>query len=163
MASRSTAVDLTAGFYGESLGIRVSRLALRASQAVWPALAVRAAVRLFSTPLPLKWLHRAAWPQDWRIERWPFERAGLTLYASAAAEGAPVALLVHGWGGQARQLLPLAESLAQHGWQPVVLELPAHGRSAGSTSNLPQFARAIEYVAGRLQARDGLVRLLAGR
>jgi pimeloyl-ACP methyl ester carboxylesterase len=28
--------------------------------------------------------------------------------------------------------------------------MPAHGRSAGSVSNLPQFARAIEYVAARL-------------
>ncbi|MEJ8835494.1 alpha/beta hydrolase [Ramlibacter sp. AN1133] len=162
MQSRSTAVDLTAGFYGESLGIRVFRLALRGSQAVWPALAVRAAVRLFSTPLPPKWLHRRGWPQGWQVERWPFERAGLTLYAPAAQDGAPVALLVHGWGGHARQLLPLADALARQGWQPVALELPAHGRSAGSTSNLPQFARAIEYVASRLQAQGRAVRLLAG-
>jgi pimeloyl-ACP methyl ester carboxylesterase len=87
------------------------------------------------------------------------------LYAPAAdlaPQGTPVALLVHGWGGHARQLLPLAESLAQHGWDPVVLELPAHGRSAGATSNLPQFARAIEYVAIRLQAQGRPVRLLAG-
>jgi pimeloyl-ACP methyl ester carboxylesterase len=162
MESPSTAVGLTAGFYGESLGIRLFRLALRGSQAVWPGLAVRAAVRVFSTPLPPKWLHRAPWQQGWRIERWPFERAGVTLYAPDAQEGAPVALLVHGWGGHARQLLPLAEALAQQGWQPVVLELPAHGRSPGSTSNLPQFARAIEYVASRLLAQGRAVRLLAG-
>ena len=158
----SSAAGLTTGFYGESLGIRLFRLGLRGSQALWPQLAVRAAVRLFTTPLPPKWLHRGAWPPGWRIEPWPFERAGLTLYTSAAAEGAPVALLVHGWGGHARQLLPLAEALAQQGWQPVLLEPPAHGRSAGSRSNLPQFARAIDYVAHRLQAQGRTVRLLAG-
>jgi pimeloyl-ACP methyl ester carboxylesterase len=162
MESRSTAVNLTAGFYGESLGIRLFRAGLRGSQAVWPGLAVRAAVRLFSTPLPPRWLHRGAWPQDWRIERWAFERAGVTVYTREAPQEAPVALLVHGWGGHARQLLPLAEALAQQGWQPVVLELPAHGRSPGSTSNLPQFARAIDYVASRLQAQGRPPRLLAG-
>jgi pimeloyl-ACP methyl ester carboxylesterase len=153
----------TAGFYGESLGIRLFRLGLKGSQKVWPAFAVRAAVRLFTTPLPPKWMHRGAWPAGWQHEAWPFERASLTLYAPRqASAGAPVALLVHGWGGHARQLLPLAESLAQHGWRPVLLELPAHGRSAGSSSNLPQFTRAIEYAASRLQAQGHAVRMLAG-
>ena len=163
MDSSSSAVGLPAGYYGESLGIRLSRLALRSSQKLWPGLAVRAAVRLFTTPLPPKWLQRPPWPAGWRVQRWPFERAGLTLYAPAdAPPDAPVALLVHGWGGHARQLLPLGEALAQQGWRPVLLELPAHGRSAGSTSSLPQFARAIEYVAQRLQAQGQAVRLLAG-
>jgi len=163
MDSRTNAVDLPAGFYGESLAIRLCRLALQGSQQLWPGLAVRAAARLFSTPLPPKWLHRGDWPAGWRSEPWPFERAGLTVYTPVeAAESAPVALLVHGWGGHARQLLPLAQALAQHGWRPVLLELPAHGRSAGSTSNLPQFARAIEYVASRLQAQGRAVRMLAG-
>ena len=163
MQPRSSCVGLSAGFYGESLAVRLLRLALRGSQKVWPGLAVRAAVRLFTTPLPPKWLHRSGPPAGWRVEQWPFERAGVTLYTpEGAADGAPVALLVHGWGGHARQLLQLAESLAGHGWQPVLLELPAHGRSAGTTSNLPQFARAIESVANQLQARGRAVRLRAG-
>jgi pimeloyl-ACP methyl ester carboxylesterase len=41
------------------------------------------------------------------------------------------------------------------------VDLPAHGRSQGSTSNLPQFARAIEYLTARLQqrveAREGIL------
>ena len=70
----------------------------------------------------------------------------------------PVALLVHGWGGHARQMLPLAETLAQQGLRPVLIEMPAHGRSAGSVSNLPQFARAIEYVVARLQQEGHTLR-----
>jgi pimeloyl-ACP methyl ester carboxylesterase len=160
---RTSAVDLTAGFYGASLAIRLFRMTLRGAQKVWPGLAVRGAVRLFTTPLPPKWLGRTNPPAGWRVEQWPFERASVTLYAlESAAQDTPVALLVHGWGGYAGQLLQLAESLAEHGWQPVLLELPAHGRSAGSTSNLPQFARAIEYVASRLQAQGRTVSLLAG-
>ncbi len=40
------------------------------------------------------------------------------------------------------------------GFAPLLLEMPAHGRSAGTVSNPPQFARAIDYVAARL-AQEG--------
>lgn len=163
MNTRSSAIQATAGLYGDSVGIRLFRLGLQASQKLWPALAVRAASRLFATPLPPKWLHRRTrWDAHWRVERWGFEQADLTVYSQAAAPHGPVALLVHGWGGHARQLLPLAEALAQHGWRPVLLDLPAHGRSAGHTSNLPQFARAIDYAVARLRAQGHAVELLAG-
>lgn len=146
-----TALESTSAFYRSSPGIRLFRFALGASQRLWPSLAVRAACRLFGTPLPPKWLNRRVpWDASWRIERWPFERAGVTVYSRSAATHGPVALLAHGWGGHARQMLPLAEALIQQGLHPVLIEMPAHGRSAGSVSNLPQFARAIEYVAARL-------------
>ncbi len=158
------ALEPATGFYGETLFVRSLRAGLRASQKVWPGLAVRAALRVFATPLPPKWMHRGgrgAWAPHWRVEAVPFERASLTLYLPAAAHG-PLALLVHGWGGHAGQLLPLAEALAQRGWRPLLLEMPAHGRSAGTTSNLPQFARAIDAAVARLRARGEPVTLLAG-
>jgi pimeloyl-ACP methyl ester carboxylesterase len=163
MDTPSSAVQATAGYYQASVGLRLFRLALGTSQKLWPALAVRAAGRLFATPLPLKWLQRRAhWDAAWKISAWPFEGAELTVYAQPALPHGPVALLVHGWGGHARQLLPLAESLAQHGFRPVLLEMPAHGRSAGTWSNLPQFARAIDYAVARLQQEGLEVGLLAG-
>lgn len=162
MNTRS-AVDATAGYYQGSTGLRLFRALLGASQKVWPALAVRAAARLFATPLPPKWLQRkGAWDASWQITHWPFEQAELTLHAQPAAPHGPVALLVHGWGGHARQMLQLADTLAQQGYRPVLLEMPAHGRSRGSWSNLPQFARAIDYAIGRLQQEGHRVGLLAG-
>lgn len=142
-----------AALYGSQAGIRLSRMMFAAAERVWPALAVRAATRLFGTPMPPRWWRRPpAWDAPWRIEAWPFEDASLTVYAPrAAGERSRVALLVHGWGGHAAQLLPLARALARQGLTPVLLEMPAHGRSAGAVSNLPQFVRAIEYVAARLQ------------
>jgi pimeloyl-ACP methyl ester carboxylesterase len=159
-----TAIESTSAFYhGAGPGIRLFRLALGTSQRLWPSLAVRAAYRLFATPLPPKWLSRRAhWDASWRIEPWPFEQASITVYSRPVAPHGPVALLVHGWGGHARQMLPLAEALAQRGLRPVLLEMPAHGRSAGSVSNLPQFARAIEYVAARLAQEGHTVRALVG-
>src|SRR5262245_40880183 len=88
-------------YYDASPGVRVFRLGLAAAQRLWPALAVRAAYRLFATPLPLRWLRgRSTWDARWRVESWSFESAGLTIYAPASAAqmpGAPTALLVHGW------------------------------------------------------------------
>ena len=154
-----TAAEATSAFYQSSPGIRLFRFGLAASERLWPALAVRAAYRLFGTPLPPRWLaRRTHWDASWRIERWPFEQAGVTVYSQAAAPHGPVALLVHGWGGHAGQMLPLAQALADQGLRPVLLEMPAHGRSAGSVSNLPQFARAIEYVTARLLHEGHTVR-----
>jgi pimeloyl-ACP methyl ester carboxylesterase len=146
-------------YYRPGRLMRALRLALMTSQRVWPALAVRAAYRVFGTPLPPKWLSRGQGPgAEWRREAWAFEDASVGIYHLAAqdsgAESAPVVLLVHGWGGHAGQMLPLAQAVAAAGLRPVLLELPAHGRSGGAMSNSPQFARAMGYVAARLAA-DG--------
>ncbi|MFC5496542.1 alpha/beta hydrolase [Caenimonas terrae] len=158
-----SSLEAASDFYQTGPGVRLLRLALAASQRLWPALAVRAAGRLFGTPLPPRWLRRRrAWEPDWKVERWPFEDASLTVYAQGAAPHGPVVLLLHGWGGHAGQMLPLAQALAGHGLRPVLVEMPAHGRSSGSVSNLPQFARAIEYVAARLlQQGHGLRAVVA--
>jgi pimeloyl-ACP methyl ester carboxylesterase len=155
-----TALQATSAFYEASPGIRVFRLAMRTAQRLWPALAVRAAARLFGTPLPLKWMNRRTWDAHWRTERWKFEDSGITLYQPAAAPHGPVALLVHGWGGHAGQMLALADTLAQQGLRPVLVEMPAHGASAGSASNLPQFARVLDYVVQRLHQEGHTVRVL---
>lgn len=150
-----SSVQATAAFYNTSPATRLFRWGLSASQRLWPALAVRAAYRLFGTPLPPRWLNRRrAWPRDWAISSWPFENASITLYKRPLAPHGPVVLLVHGWGGHAGQMLALADSLQAQGLRAVILEMPAHGRSAGPTSNLPQFARAIDYAAARLH-QDG--------
>ena len=155
-----TALQATSAFYQASPGIRMFRMALAASQRLWPALAVRAACKLFLTPLPPKWLHRRAWDASWRIESWPFENASVTVYSQAVAPHGPVALLVHGWGGHAGQMLALAQALAAQGIRPVIVEMPAHGRSDGAESALPQFARAIEYVTARLRQQGHTIRAL---
>jgi pimeloyl-ACP methyl ester carboxylesterase len=156
-----TSLETTAAYYGASPTTRLFRLGLSASQRLWPALAVRAAYRLFGTPLPPKWLNRRrTWSPDWRINSWAFEDASLTVYDRPVAPHGPLVLLAHGWGGHAGQMLALADALQAQGLRPVLLEMPAHGRSAGSTSNLPQFARAIDYAVARLRQEGHQVQAL---
>ena len=147
-----TSLAAASTFYNASRMTRLFRFGLAASERIWPALAVRAAYRLFGTPLPPKWLNRRrSWPADWHIEQWPFENASVTLYAPTNSPPDRVVLLLHGWGGHAGQMLALADELRSQGLLPVIVEMPAHGRSSGSTTNLPQFARVLDYVAARLK------------
>lgn len=152
----SVAID----YYGTRLGTRLVRLGLRLSQQVWPALATRVAHSLFCTPLPLKWENRGAsgW-EGWNVETLPFELSSVTLYGMRD-DTRPVALLVHGWGGHAAQMLPLARQLDAAGIRSIIIEMPAHGRSRGTRSSLPQFARAVAYVAARVAERGQKVKAL---
>ncbi|MBC5763814.1 alpha/beta hydrolase [Ramlibacter albus] len=160
-ATTTGTLQAASRFYDASPALRLFRFALKTAERLWPAFAVRAAYRVFGTPLPLRWVRRPnRLGKDWRAEAWPFEDGGVTVYSPAAAPHGPVALLVHGWGGNAGQMVPLAETLGQHGLRPVLVDLPAHGASAGSVSNLPQFARAIEYVVARLMQQGFEVRAL---
>jgi pimeloyl-ACP methyl ester carboxylesterase len=154
-------LQATAAYYERSIGARVFRAALQGTEIVAPNLAVRFAKRLFLTPLPPKWLQRKhAWSPSWQIQSWSFENATITVYRRLSAqceatfdgfdESKQHVLLIHGWGGSAAQMHALADEIANRGMIPVIIEAPAHGRSAGATSSLPQFARAIEYVATRL-------------
>lgn len=154
-----TPLDATTAYYRTIPGVGLLRAVLAFLQGLWPALALRAACTLFLTPLPLKWLVRGKpWGQHWRVRHLPFEGASLTLY-DTGAEG-PTVLLAHGWGGHAGQMRALAAGLLEAGMRPVLLEMPGHGRSAGLSSSLPQFVRAIDYVVARLGEGGQPVRLL---
>lgn len=164
-SSSGAVVNAAEPFYQRSGGVQLARGVLGFAQSLWPSLAERMAKRLFLTPLPPKWLHRGkAWGVHWQVEHWPFEQAGLTVYryqsgaccdalsdpASVASSKRPHVLLIHGWGGHAAQMQPLANALAAEGFIPIIIEAPAHGRSKGGNTTLPQFARALEYAAARL-------------
>jgi len=150
----------TSLFYGANPLARALAGLLRASQALGPNAASSAALKLFFTPLPSKWAaRRRPVPTDWRASHWLFEGVSLTAWQRGAASitGRPTVLLVHGWAGDAQQLRPLAEALWAAGLNPVMLDLPAHGRSRGWSSTLPQFGRALHAATARLWALHGVV------
>ena len=132
---------------------------LRGLHHVSPALGTRLAMGLFFTPMPTKWLARSRpVPRPWVERQLPFEGGHISVWQRADIEpGRPKVLLTHGWAGDAQQMRPLADTLAAAGFEPVLLDLPAHGRSSGWRSNLLQWVRALFAVTARFGPWDGVV------
>ena len=132
---------------------------LRGLQHVSPTLGTRLALGIFFTPMPTKWLARSrAVPLPWVERQLPFEDGHISVWQrSDMAPGRPKVLLTHGWAGDAQQMRPLADTLAAAGFEPVLLDLPAHGRSSGWRSNLLQWVRAIFAVTARFGPWEGVV------
>lgn len=56
----------------------------------------------------------------------------------------PLVLAIHGWGGRAAQLAPVARRLAEDGFRVVALDLP--GRAGGAKTDIKQVAAALHDV-----------------
>jgi len=138
-------------FYAGSRVAQALGATLRGIHSLRPAWGTSAALRLFFTPLPWKFTARRALPAPWTVARWPFEGVTLAAYRrSDIAPDRPRVLLVHGWAGHGMQMQSLGDTLADAGYDPVLLDFPAHGRSAGWRSTLPQFSRALFAATSRL-------------
>ena len=145
-------------FYAGSRIARALGATLRSIDALRPAWGTRAALRVFFTPLPLKLALRRPIPASWQMVSWPFEGASLAAYRRRdVAPDRPRILLVHGWAGHGLQMQAIGDSLAEAGFDPVLLDFPGHGRAAGWRSTLPQFTRAVFAAAARLGPLDGVV------
>jgi len=94
-------------------------------------------------------------------------RTGKTLFAwwLPAAAPAPTIILLHGWGGNAELMLPLALPLHAAGLNVLLFDARNHGRSdSASFSSLPRFAEdlaaAIGWVRERSKAQTDRIVLL---
>jgi pimeloyl-ACP methyl ester carboxylesterase len=70
--------------------------------------------------------------------------------AAVAAGDGPTVLLIHGWEGQASDLGAITLALLAAGHRVVAVDLPAHGRSAGTSTSIPASARALIQAAPAL-------------
>ncbi|MDR7269646.1 pimeloyl-ACP methyl ester carboxylesterase [Pelomonas saccharophila] len=147
-----------AAFYASPAARGVAAL-LRGLHRLSPDLGTRVALNLFFTPVPTKWLARSRdVPRPWVQRRLPFEGGHISVWQRSDIEpGRPKVLLTHGWAGDAQQMRPLADTLAAAGLEPVLLDLPAHGRSSGWRSNLLQWVRALFAVTARFGPWDGVI------
>ena len=153
-----TAHNPAAAFYASPAARGIAAL-LRGLHRLSPALGTRVALQLFFTPVPTKWLARSRdVPLPWRESRLPFEGGHISVWQrNDVAAGRPRVLLAHGWAGDAQQMRALGDTLAAVGFDPVLLDLPAHGRSSGWRSNLLQWVRALFAVSARFGPWDGVV------
>lgn len=69
------------------------------------------------------------------------------LWGAERGSSAPLVLLVHDWECQIHDMLPFVQPLLDRGARVLAFDAPAHGRSTGDETTLPEMARAIRAVA----------------
>ncbi|MGB6297587.1 MAG: alpha/beta fold hydrolase [Rivularia sp. (in: cyanobacteria)] len=84
----------------------------------------------------------------------PAKPVDLTAYSWGKGE---TILLVHGWGGRATQFCSFIEPLVELGYRVVAFDAPAHGKTAGTQTNLLEFAQAIRTVVEKEGSIDSII------
>jgi pimeloyl-ACP methyl ester carboxylesterase len=153
----ATSSNPAAAFYA-SPAARALGAAVRGAHGLSADFGTALAMRLFFTPVARDRRARAsAVPAPWRPQRHRFERGELVSWRRNDTAGARRVLLTHGWAGDAQQMRVLGESLAVAGFDPVLLDLPAHGASDGARATLPQWVRALFTASATLGPWYGVV------
>jgi pimeloyl-ACP methyl ester carboxylesterase len=136
------------------------RLWLRTASRVAPAVAESHAATLFCTPgrrghggfVPTGLLPGLPGPVEFSFTL----ESGRRVAAYGWGSG-PTALLLHGWGGAARGLSPLAGALVAAGRRVVLVDFPAHGRSDGRTTSLVEWLGVLDLLGAMVGEIDLLV------
>ncbi|CAM1333049.1 alpha/beta fold hydrolase [Tenacibaculum aestuariivivum] len=55
-------------------------------------------------------------------------------------------LLVHGWAGRGTQLYMIADKLLEKGYMVISFDGPAHGKSSGKATTMPEFLEVINVI-----------------
>jgi len=129
---------------------RVISAGVRALDLIAPKTAQRLALDLFLTPqrnrqTPFIVGHRFAVRED-----------GLDLNVWDWGNG-PTVLFVHGWNGNAAQFSGFVPPLVRAGYYVAAPDLPAHGSSGGTRTNLRELADAVARLGRRVGPIDAIV------
>ncbi len=138
-----TTSNPAAAFYA-SPAARAIAAAVRATHTLSASAGTALAMRLFITPLARgRRARQLNVPAPWQPHRHRFESGALVSWQRADTAGRPRVLLAHGWAGDAQQMRALGDALAGAEFDPVLIDLPAHGASDGARATLPQWVRAL--------------------
>lgn len=126
--------------------MRALRLYFRSLGPLLPEISSRLLWRLFTRPRARKIRSKHAMLMEKaQITQVAFE--GLDLQVYQWGSGPHKILLIHGWESFAADHHLLIEKLLHLGYQIIAPDMPAHGRSGGAHSNLPQFKRTALHLA----------------
>jgi pimeloyl-ACP methyl ester carboxylesterase len=129
----------------EPITVTILRRGFRVLGKTAPSMASRVAETLFTTPRRYDTPDREREAmKDATPLLIPFEGGDLRAWRWGSG---PIVLLAHGWEGRGSQMSPFAPPVVERGMSVVTYDGPAHGRSSGSRTTLPQFAAALRTVA----------------
>lgn len=113
-------------------------------QAISPKLATLLAAKLFTTPIrhkmPKRELAMNKNSQQFKLFV-PKINKEVIVYQYGVSD--KKVLLVHGWSGRGTQLVKIADALLEKGFMIYSFDAPAHGKSKGNFSIMPEFIASI--------------------
>lgn len=126
------------------------RAGFRVGAWLQPRRTLERAGRLFSTPMPSS-RSRALRASTGGATEDTLAVGGNLIHAYTWGDPAsqPWVLLAHGWSSHGTRFLPWIAPLREAGYAVVAFDQPAHGRSEGRRSSLPEFVDTLVAVAGR--------------
>ena len=136
-----------------STNVRLLSLVLRGLGAISPWAAARVAFQLFR--LTGRRRQPRFTPAPDAVEHFHAGRHRLASYIWQG--GGPTVVLVHGWNGTSGDLSAIVAPLRDTGRRVVAIDLPAHGRSTGRFSDLPEAADAVEAVLRREPSVEAVI------
>ncbi|HEX8562186.1 MAG TPA: alpha/beta hydrolase [Flavobacterium sp.] len=115
-----------------------------------PKLLTLFAARIFTTPIRHKTPKRELEMQRQSVQTMVNvetinKRVCVYEYGSASKK----ILLIHGWSGRGTQLVKIADAFLTHGYSTVSFDAPAHGKSSGSTTLMPEFIASIQKITAQ--------------
>lgn len=113
-------------------------------ETISPKLATIFAAKLFASPIKYKIPNREIYMDTNSIQSklWiPSIKKEIVVYKYG--KGEKKIILVHGWSGRGTQLFKIADALVEKGYTTISFDAPAHGKSKGKTSLMPEFITSI--------------------
>lgn len=143
------------GRFAETSSVRWLRRVFAVLNRTAPSASARLAYALLTRPPRVP---ERAWEAAIRAQAHtsalPFGTGRLAVYEWGTG---PAVLLVHGWGARATHFGKLVPALVASGRRVVAFDAPAHGRSSGRHTTLPDFAAAVAAVAGHAGEIQSLI------
>ena len=116
-------------------------------QCISSKLATRFAVKLFKTPIKFKTPKREklmAKSSNSEMHFVPELNKEVMVYTYGYSKRK--VLLVHGWSGRGTQLYKIADKLLENGFMTYSFDAPAHGKSQGKETMMPEFMAVSKYL-----------------
>ena len=120
-------------------------------QFISPNLATQFAAKLFTTPIKHKIPKRELQMDAESVQVTmliPAINKEIVVYQYGKSDRK--ILLVHGWSGRGTQLVKIADELLKLGFSTVSFDAPAHGKSKGKTTLMPEFIASILEIEKQL-------------
>ena len=132
---------------GNPLPLRIMRNVYPVLEKIIPGIAFQIAFRLFFTPMRYPTPERELPLPEKANKFTEIINGKRTQFYSWGDTTKPLAIIVHGWMGRASQFYKLVDAFLAKDYHVVGFDGPAHGASAGRSTNILEFAEAIKIIS----------------